>query len=74
MSSFWKNTFRSYQMSRTEAALRQFSDVSLAAIGITREQIPGYVRNIFEPASQASAPASMNKLGANSNKSSSLAA
>lgn len=74
MSSFWKNAFRRIQMSRTEAALRQFSDVSLAAIGITREQIPGYVQSIFETPTSESAPASTNKPGDNSNVSSSMAA
>lgn len=74
MSSYWKNAFRRFQMSRTEAALRQFSDVSLAAVGITREQIPGYVQSIFETPSSASAPASTNSSGDNSNASSSMAA
>ncbi len=53
MLSALKAAYRRFQISRTEDALRQLSDTSLALIGIKRGNIPQAVQAIYaEPAQQ----------------------
>ncbi len=54
MFTFLKEAYLRFQMSRTADALYQMSDSTLAALGISRDEIPQRVREIYQPTAEQS--------------------